>query len=372
MERASGHEDGVTQARALIDAVAAVVDPAYLVGGSVRDLLMGRACHDYDFTTPLHPDEVEARVRAAGRRPYLMGKKFGTVAFKVEGHTVEVTTFRAESYEPGSRRPNVSYLADLDDDLGRRDFTINAIAMHGDEVIDHFGGRADIEARLVRAVGDAKDRFREDPLRMLRAARFASQLDFTVEPGTVAGIAHGAFRILTVARERWMAELDRLLVGPGALYALRLLAETGLLRYLLPELQLQVGYDQDTPWHDRTLWEHTLAVVAGVPQDVTLRWAALMHDAGKPYARVEKPGRATYVGHERLGAEIVERTALYLRWPVARREAVRDLVLHHLEEGSPLREADDAAKPPKPPEATGRPPKPPKAPDDAAAPPASA
>ncbi len=331
----------------MLAGVAAVIDPVYLVGGSVRDLLMGRASADYDFATPLHPDEVEERVRAAGRRPYLVGKKFGTVAFKLDGHLVEVTTFRAESYDAGSRRPNVSYLADLGDDLARRDFTINAIAMHAESIVDPFEGRRDIEARIVRAVGEAKERFREDPLRMLRAARFAAQLDFTVEPATAAAIGHGAPRILTVARERWMAELDRLLVGPGAVRALRLLADSGMLRYLLPELQLQIGYDQDTRWHDRTLWEHTLGVVEGVPQDVTLRWAALLHDVGKPYARVEKPGRAVYVEHERIGTEIVERTALYLRWPVARRDAVRDLVLHHLESDSPLKAADDAAKAPK-------------------------
>jgi len=346
--RTTGTDDTRAQPARLLEALAEIVEPAYLVGGSVRDLLMGRACADYDFATPLHPDDVEARVRAAGRRPYLVGKRFGTVAFKLEGHTVEVTTFRSETYAEGSRRPKVEYLADLQDDLARRDFTINAIAMHGEEIIDPFGGRADIEARVVRAVGTAKERFREDPLRMLRAARFASQLDFSVEAATVAAIEHGAGRILTVARERWMAELDRLLVGPGAVPALRLLADTGLLRYLLPELQLQVGYDQDTRWHDRTLWEHTLGVVAGVPQDVTLRWAALMHDVGKPYARVEKPGRATYVGHERIGAEIVERTALYLRWPNARREDVMDLVLHHLGDASPLKAADDGAKPERP------------------------
>jgi tRNA nucleotidyltransferase/poly(A) polymerase len=346
VERTAEHDEALGQATKLLEDMAAVVDPAYLVGGSVRDLLMGRACHDYDFATPLHPDEVEARVRAAGRHPYLVGKKFGTVAFKLEGRMVEVTTFRAETYEPGSRRPNVSYLADLGDDLARRDFTINAIAMHNDQIIDPFDGRSDIEARVVRAVGVAKDRFREDPLRMLRAARFAAQLDFSVEADTVAAMAHGAHRILTVARERWMAELDRLLVGPGAIGALRLLADTGLLRYLLPELQLQVGYDQDSRWHDRALWDHTLGVVAGVPQDVTLRWAALMHDIGKPFARVEKPGRATYVGHERISTELVERTALYLRWPTARREEVMDLVLHHMDDDSPLREADDAAKAP--------------------------
>jgi poly(A) polymerase len=347
VERTKGHDEALERVSKLLESMAAVLEPAYLVGGSVRDLLMGRACSDYDFATPLHPDEVEARVRAAGRRPYLVGKRFGTVGFKLEGHMVEVTTFREEEYDPGSRRPNVSYLADLDDDLARRDFTINAIALHESDLIDPFDGEKDIEAGIVRAVGSPKERFHEDPLRMLRAARFASQLDFTVEPATAAAIQHHADRIMTVARERWMAEFDRLLVGPGAIGGLRLLADTGLLRYLLPELHLQIGYDQDTRWHDRTLWEHTLGVVAGVPQDVTLRWAALMHDVGKPYARAEKPGRAIYVGHERIGAELVERTALYLRWPVARREAVMDLVLHHLEHDSPLREADDAAKPPK-------------------------
>jgi poly(A) polymerase len=337
------HEEDV---RRLYDAVTAVVGPVYLVGGSVRDLIMDRACDDFDFATPLHPDEVEERVRAAGRRPYLVGKNYGTVAFKIEGRTVEVTTFRAETYSPGSRRPRVEYLADLEEDLARRDFTINAIALHGDEFIDPCGGRRDIGARIVRAVGDARARFKEDPLRMLRAARFASQFAFEVEEDTVGAMRHGSHRILTVARERWVAELDKLLVGPGAAQALRLLADTGLLRYLLPELQLQVGYDQGSPWHDRTLFEHTLAVVEATPPDATLRWAALLHDVAKPYTRVEKPGRATYVHHDRLGAEIVERTALYLRWSVARREAVRDLVAHHMATGSPLKAADDSAKAP--------------------------
>lgn len=333
-------------ARRLLDAVTAVVGPVYLVGGSVRDLLMDRVCDDFDFATPLQPEEVEERVRAAGRRPYLIGKNYGTVAFKIEGRTVEITTFRAETYTPGSRRPRVEYLAELDEDLARRDFTINAIALHGDEFVDPCDGRRDIEARLVRAVGNARSRFKEDPLRMLRAARFASQLAFTVEEGTVEAMRHGAHRILSVARERWVAELDKLLVGPGVAPAMRLLADTGLMPYLLPELQLQVGYDQNSPWHDRTLFEHTLSVVEATPPDVTLRWAALLHDIAKPYLRAEKQGRSRYAHHDRLGAEIVERTALYLKWPTARRETVRELVAHHMDADSPLKSADDSAKAP--------------------------
>jgi putative nucleotidyltransferase with HDIG domain len=327
-------------------AVAAIVSPVYLVGGSVRDLIMGRPCYDYDFATPLTPDEVEQRVRAAGRRPYLIGKKFGTVGLKVDGHTAEITTFRTETYVGGSRRPRVEFLGELDEDLAHRDFTINAMAMRGDELIDPCGGARDIDARMVRAVGSARARLKEDPLRMLRAARFASQLDFEVEPETVSEMRRGAHHVLNVARERWVSELDKLLVGPAAGRALRLLAETGLLRYVLPELQLQIGLDQHSPWHGRTLFEHTVGVVEAVPADVVLRWAALLHDVAKPYARVEKPGRSTYAHHDVLGAEIVERTALYLKWSTARRDEVRELVRHHMSEDSPLREADDAAKGP--------------------------
>jgi poly(A) polymerase len=331
-------------ARQLLDSVSSVVSPVFLVGGSVRDTVMGRECEDFDFATPLDPDAVEALIRAAGRRPYLLGKKFGTVGFRLDGHVIEVTTFRSECYAEGTRRPAVEFLDDLASDLGRRDFTINAMAMEGDVLIDLFGGQADIASRTVRAVGNARERFAEDPLRMLRAARFASQLDFTVEEQTVSAMSRLAQRVLLVARERWMLELDKLLVGPGVADALRLLADTGLLRYLLPDIALQVGYDQNSRYHDRTLFEHTLAVVAAVPPDLTMRWAALLHDAGKPYTRLEKPDRSTYVHHDLLGAELVERTALYLKWGNRRREDVKLLVLEHMRPESPLKAADDSAK----------------------------
>lgn len=330
--------------RDIYAAVAAVIDPVYLVGGSVRDVVMARECHDYDFATPLSVDLIEDKIRAAGRKPYLTGRRFGTVGFRVDGHSVEVTTFRAEAHDAVSRDPHVRLMRELEFDLSWRDFTINAMALAGGDVIDPFGGRDDIAARTIRAVGDPRERFAEDPIRVLRAARFASELDFVVEPATVEAMARKPHRILDVARERWMTELDRLLMGPAAPRAVRLLAEVGALRFLLPELQLQVGFDQNSAYHDRSLFEHTLAVLGATVPDVTLRWAALLHDVGKPFARAEKPGRSTYVGHELLGAEIVERTGLYLRWSNARRGAVAELVRDHMLPDSPLKAADDSAK----------------------------
>lgn len=331
------------ETRPVVDAVQGVVRPAYLVGGSVRDLVMGMPPADLDFATPLPVDEIEASVRAAARRPYLVGKRFGTVGFTIDGRKVEVSTFRARSFG-ASRSPRVEFLADLSADLGHRDFTMNAMALEQDRLIDPFDGAGDIASKTVRAVGTASQRFEEDPLRMLRAARFVATLGFSVEQRTADAARKLSRRILNVARERWLAELDRLLLGEHAAEGLRTLERLGLLRFVLPELQLQVGYDQNSPWHARSLFEHTLGVVESVPADVTLRWAALLHDTGKPYARVEKPGRSTYVMHDRIGAEIVERTALYLRWPSRRREEVRALVYGHMGHGSPLRDADDAAK----------------------------
>jgi tRNA nucleotidyltransferase/poly(A) polymerase len=231
---------------------------------------------------------------------------------------VEVTTFRAETYLDGSRRPDVRYLDDLGDDLARRDFTINAIALHGDALIDPHGGRADIAGHIVRAVGDPTERFAEDPLRLLRAARFASQLAFEVEPRTRRGMAGNAHRILSVARERRASELDKLLVGSAAMAGLRLLEESGLLRYLLPELQPLVTGTGGS------LWEHALLAVDSAPAEPGARWAALLRDVAAPY--LDAAGAASPTVRAALGAEIADRIGLGLRWSTARRETVRETV----------------------------------------------
>lgn len=307
----------------VIERVEAILGPVYLVGGSVRDSLMGRECTDFDFATPLDPDSIEEAVRRAGRRPYLMGKRFGTVAFKLDGPTIEVTTFRSEEWGADARRPSVEFLADLELDLGRRDFTINAMAMHGDRLIDPFGGREDLKGHLVRAVGDPEERFREDPLRMLRAARFVAQLDFGIDSATREAVQACDERILSVARERWMIELDRLLVGQGAGRALHLLSETGLLRYVLPELALQVRIVRGPQSGGHSLFDRTVESVVSAPHEPTARWAALLFDVATPYIDASGPDEDIERGRALLGAEIVERTALYLKWSACRREDVK-------------------------------------------------
>lgn len=320
-----------------------IVSPVYLVGGAVRDELLGLEPRDFDLATPLSPDVVEATIKAAGKRVYTIGKKFGTVGIKMNGQLVEITTFRHETYESGNRKPQVEFVQDITADLSRRDFTINAIAKRGERYIDPWGGRLDLLERVIKAVENPKARYKEDPLRMLRAGRFASQLEFTVESNTEAQAGKSAHKILEVSRERWMIELDKLLLTNRPSLGLQFLARTRLLNFMIPELSLQVGYDQNSPYHEFTLWEHTLQVVEGVSADVNLRWAALLHDIGKPFVRVDKPDRSTYVKHDLLGAELVERIARQLKWSNERREAVKELVLNHMQPNSPLREADTAA-----------------------------
>jgi putative nucleotidyltransferase with HDIG domain len=327
----------------MVEEIEAVVTPVYQVGGSVRDELLGIEPKDFDFTTPLSPDEVEAMVRAAGKHPYLIGKKFGTVGFKAASQMVEVTTFRQEAYEPGNRKPHVEFVTDITADLSRRDFTINAIAKRGSRYIDPFGGRLDLLEKSIKCVGLPKDRYKEDPLRMLRAARFASQLGFSVEANTEAYAGKMAHKILEVSRERWMIELDKLLMTERPSVGLDFLARTRLINFMIPELSLQVGYDQNNPHHAYTLWVHTLGVVDRSPCEIDLRWAALLHDIGKPFVRTEKPDRSNYIKHDLLGAELVERIALHLKWSNDRREAVKGLVFNHMQPNSPLREADTAA-----------------------------
>ena len=184
----------------------------------------------------------------------------------------------------------------------------------------------DLDSRLVQAVGDPVERFSEDPLRMLRAARFVSQLDFQVDAGTRDAMSLLATRILSVARERWMAEIDRLLVGPGVERALHLLAETGLMRYLLPEIGLQPNLAVASEERGRSLFDHTAEAVGSAPAEVTLRWAALLHDIATPFFRSRGDRQDVEIRRALLGRELVERTGLYLKWSNQRREEVKRLV----------------------------------------------
>lgn len=321
-----------------------ILVPNYMVGGSVRDVLLGVEPKDYDFATPLLPDEIEQKVREAGRRPFVTGKRFGTIGFKFDDKFVEVTTFRSEQYGK-TRKPEVRFVSSITEDLSRRDFTINAIAKRGDKLIDPFGGQVDIQKRIIRAVGNPSERFNEDPLRMLRAARFSSQLGFYIEPETFKSIKKHANKILSVSKERWVQELDKLLVGDYVYLGLNALWESGLMMFMLPELYLQKDYDQNSDWHEFTLSEHSLRTVEGVPKDVTLRWAALLHDIGKPFVRTEnKRGRSNYVFHELVGSEMIYGIGKRLKWSNERLNAVMELVRTHLNENNPLRKSDNQSK----------------------------
>jgi poly(A) polymerase len=236
-------------------------DEVYLVGGSVRDLVMGNTPKDYDFTTPLLPEVMEERIAAAGRHVYGIGKKFGTIGFKVpytelvnveyhadevneefyservEYEYVEVTTFRSEVYTNKSRKPEVQFVPSLDEDLARRDFTMNAMVLKADgKIYDPYGGRLDIHAKQIKTVGAPKDRIQEDPLRMLRAARFAARYDFTIDPNFIGKARQLADRIYDVSVERWVQELDKLLTSTFTYWGFHNLHEMRLLQRILPEL----------------------------------------------------------------------------------------------------------------------------------------
>ena len=317
----------------------------YLVGGSVRDILLGKEPNDLDFTTPLNPEEIEAVLKKNKMRAYGIGKRFGTIGCKIDGNYIEITTFRNEKYIKGSRKPEVEFVSDLSSDLSRRDFTINSMAQSSDgKIIDQFEGRKDLEEGLIRAVGHATTRFKEDPLRMLRACRFASQLGFQIEKVTLDRMTKYSYKILEVSKERWTMELDKLLMGDNVATGLNYLWESGLMKYMIPELYIQYGFDQRTKHHNFPLHIHTSLVVFNCPKDLTLRWAALLHDVGKPFIYQDKGDRWIYPHHEVLGAEFVDKIAKYLKWSKKRRLEVTELVLHHLEDESPLRKYDNMSK----------------------------
>lgn len=330
----------------MIDKVKKFISPVYLVGGSVRDKLLGQEPKDYDFTTPLTPEEIEKRVKESGRHAYCVGKRFGTIGCKVDGVMVEITTFRNEIYETGNRKPNVNFVKDIREDLSRRDFTINAIAIdENNNLIDFFEGEKSLQAGILMSVGKPSDRFQEDPLRLLRLARFAAQLGFGIEEETLSQARQLSYKILEVSKERWMIEIDKLLLSDNVDTGLYVLRDTKLLNYIFPELSLQVDYNQQNPYHSLLLWEHTIEVVKNTPKDICLRWAALLHDIAKPFTKNKKAeNHYNYHKHDLLGKEFVLKYATYLKWSNERRDIVSQLVLNHMEENSPLKEPDRKGK----------------------------
>lgn len=321
-----------------------IINPVYVVGGSVRDELLGLEPKDWDFTTSLSPDEIEQAIRSIKRKPYLIGKRFGTIGIKIDGKMIEITTFRTENYVKGCRKPQVEFVRNITEDLSRRDFTINAIAKRDNRYIDPFEGRKDITEKIIKCVGLPKHRFKEDPLRMLRAARFASQLEFSVDNFLEETASKMSHKILEISRERWVMEIDKLLMTDKPSIGLDFMARTRLLNFMIPELSLQVNYEQNNPHHDFTLWEHTKKTVDNSEKNIEVRWACLLHDIAKPFVRTEKPNRSNYIKHDYLGKEIVIKLASYLKWSNNRRDIVSALIETHLLSGNPVNIADERSK----------------------------
>jgi poly(A) polymerase len=302
----------------------------YHVGGSVRDKLLGKRPKDYDFTTNALPNDTIRVLENVGFRPWALGEKFGTVAVfvgKPNPQQIEITTHRRDM-TPG-RHPDVSFTTDLKEDLARRDFTINSIAMDMDgNLIDPFGGAGDLSKKIIKTTGNPYERFSEDPLRMLRAARFFSQLGFTVDINSFKAIREYAQSIMVVSKERWLDEMDKLLVGPNASKAVTFLRDSRLLWYILPEL-CSVMMPDSGKIRSKNLWYHIGVVIEKSIPRVDVRWAALLHDIAKPQTRFEKNNEVHFFQHECLGAEMVEGIARRLKMGNRQRRRVKALVFLH-------------------------------------------
>jgi len=249
----------------------------YLVGGAVRDILQGQEINDYDFTTPILPDDLEEKIIAAGFKPYLIGKKFGTIGLKYDGKYIEITTFRNEIYAGSSRKPKVEFHNDIKYDLERRDLTINAMAISAaGHIIDLFGGEGDLQSKMVKCVGNPDLRFEEDALRMLRAIRFAGVFEFQIEKETFLSIQKNHWRLLNISKERWVMELDKILQTTQIDYALDLLLESGLMSIIIPEnslLDLSI-------WQDfglNNFWSGVKNHINQIDEKfISQRWAVLL------------------------------------------------------------------------------------------------
>jgi len=281
----------------------------HLVGGPVRDMLLDRRTHDLDFTTDAPPPEIKRLLDRAGADSiFAIGEKFGTIGGVFGDTIVEITTYRSERYEPGSRKPSVEFGTSLVGDLGRRDFTVNAMAIDvaTGELADPFGGRDDLARQEIRAVGDPAERFAEDPLRLLRAVRFVAQLGFAIEPATRRAIEQGAGALAGISRERVAQELSKILVSERAGRALRLLCDLGLMAHVIPDVLEMRGMRQDV-YHHKDVFEHTLQVIDQAPNRPIVRWSALLHDIAKPRTRSVEHGEVHFFGHERLGEGMARR-----------------------------------------------------------------
>lgn len=328
---------------ALAEAFAAAGFELALVGGPVRDAFLGRKVHDLDFTTSATPDQIEKLVKPLADAIWDVGRAFGTIAAQLGGHTVEITTHRADSYDGSSRKPDVVFGSSLEEDLFRRDFTMNAMALTLPEVklVDPCNGLEDLLAGVLRTPIEPEISFQDDPLRMMRGARFTSQLGAVIHPDTMAAMTTLAPRIADISPERVREEFTRLLATESPREGLEVLVETGIADIVLPELPA-LRLESDEHAHHKDVYQHTLTVVEQAIEeekrrfpdrspDVVLRVAALLHDIGKPATRrFEGGGVVTFYHHDVVGAKLAKKRLKALRFDNNTIDSVARLIELHL------------------------------------------
>ena len=308
---------------------------AYFVGGCVRDFVMGVIPDDYDIVTSALPDQV----MAVFTRTVAIGAKFGVVAVIVEGHSYEVATFRSDDIYIDGRRPSNVHFTCAKEDVFRRDFTVNGLLMDpvSGEITDYVDGLADIRGKIIRTIGDPDQRFQEDHLRMLRAIRFTANLNFSLDSSTKEAIAKNVAAIKTISAERLCDELSKLLTRGGARRGLELMAQTGMLREILPEVDFMQGVEQPPRFHpEGDVWQHTLMMLEILSEEKrprvnpVLAWGALLHDVGKPVSRSEDENGVHFYGHVKHGEKIADEIMQRLKFSRAQREAVLNLIGQHM------------------------------------------
>ncbi len=288
----------------------------FIVGGWLRDRLRGEECKDIDLATDLPPARVKKAVEGLGAI-YSTGEKFGTIGVVLDDYTLEITTFRSEEYTPGSRHPEVVHHEDINEDLARRDFTINAMALQmapvAGALLDPFGGADDLARGLIKTPGQPGPRMAEDPLRMMRAVRFAARLGFAIDDTVLDVIREQAHLLDHISWERRRDELEKIIVSPDPGGGVRLLVDTGLMERVSPELAAMKNVEQPRAYHRANVLEHTLLTMGYLRPDPLLRRAALFHDVGKPPARVTSP-KVMFPEHDKIGVELTRVAMQRLRY----------------------------------------------------------
>jgi poly(A) polymerase len=323
------------------DAFDAAGEELSLVGGPVRDAILGRVALDLDFTTSADPDKILKIVKPLASATWDVGREFGTIAAQIGDHKIEITSYRADSYDKDSRKPTVEFGDNLEDDLKRRDFTVNAMALRlpSKTFVDPHQGLRDLMLETLRTPAAPEISFSDDPLRMMRAARFTSQLGFELDPAAFAAMRDMASRIEIISAERVRDELSKLLISKNPQPGLELLVESGIAELVLPELPA-LRLEVDEHHHHKDVYQHSLTVVAqaislepqyGFDRDLTLRLAALLHDIGKPATRkLEQGGSVTFHHHDVVGAKLAKKRLTALRFDNDTIKAVCRLIELHL------------------------------------------